>query len=229
MAEVCGVLNAATGRLVGLVGELLASGCWQVTGIHSPQQWVAWKCGMSPHRAAGLVGMAARMGELPVTRSALEAGALGEDQVAVISRHAPASVDAEVAELARHATVTQLRRVLGRYSFGSTETAENEPAWEPAAGAPVTDARRVSFGHTEAGSWRLSALLPPDEGALVERALHASSEELFRSGEHDAETGADGVSWADAFDAPIDVKRPGRGFSDSNLSALRRPPGPRIA
>ena len=71
--------------------------------IHSTTQWVAWQCGVSPARAKSLVAMARRRGELPVTSAAHEAGELCEDQVAVIVRHAPAGVDAEMAELARSA------------------------------------------------------------------------------------------------------------------------------
>ena len=74
MAVECGVANAAAGRLVALIAELLAGGSWQISGIHSPEQWVAWKCGVSPHRAHTLVATARRLGDLPATRSALEAG-----------------------------------------------------------------------------------------------------------------------------------------------------------
>lgn len=35
MAEVCGVIHAATGRLVVLVGELLATGAWEGAGLRS--------------------------------------------------------------------------------------------------------------------------------------------------------------------------------------------------
>jgi hypothetical protein len=44
--------------------------------------------------------MANRLGELPATRAALEAGSLSEDQARVVCRHAPAGVDAEVAGFA---------------------------------------------------------------------------------------------------------------------------------
>ncbi len=46
MAQVCGVLNAGTGRLVGLIGAVLKTGAWQGHGIRSPEQWVAWRCGV---------------------------------------------------------------------------------------------------------------------------------------------------------------------------------------
>ncbi len=199
MAEVCGLLNAATGRLVGLIAQVLATEAWQGVGIRSPEQWVAWQCGTSRRRAQALVGMARRLGELPQTRAAFEAGELAEDQVGVIARYAPAANEAEAATLARSATVAQLQRVLGRYQFATpvrAKPAEDEPAEDPERPEP----RRVGFGYDEEGNWRLSALLPADEGALWERALATAREELFRLGvtTEDAANPAH-VSWADAL------------------------------
>jgi hypothetical protein len=208
IAGVCGVMNAATARLVSLLARVLETGAWQVSGVHSPSQWVAWQCGVSPARARSLLSMARRRAELPATSAAFDAGELCEDQVAVICRHAPAAVDAQVAGLARAATVTQLRRALGSYPF------DHEPAGpdqagptEPSQPTAPEEARGVSFGHTESGSWRLSAVLPPDEGALVERALLAARDELFAAGQGDPAPrtlpdrapAASEVSWADAF------------------------------
>ena len=54
MAQVCGVLNAATGRLVALIAKALATGARQQAGICSPGHWVAWRCGLAPARARSL-------------------------------------------------------------------------------------------------------------------------------------------------------------------------------
>ena len=200
MAQACGALNAATGRLVSLVARALESGAHEGTGIHSPEHWVAWKCGLSRGRARRLVAMARRLSELPETAAALEAGELSEDQVAVVCRHAPAYADGEVATLARQATVSQLTRTLARYTWApEPDRHEEETPEEP-------EARRVSFGTTEEGTWRLSALLPPDEGTLVERALDAARQELGQD-EGDQHT------WADAL----------VGMADRSLSAAARP------
>ena len=210
IADVCGLLNAATGRLVELIAKVIETGAWQGWGIRSAEQWVAWKCGVSPARARSLVAMARRLGELPETRAALEAGELSEDQVSVVCRRAPAHVDGQVAELARSATVTQLRRVLSSYSFETPLKPETEQ---------LDERRRMSFGYTDDGSWSLSALLPADEGALWERALATARDELFRAGEHDGgpRAQAASVSWADALVAVADrslapgaVSRPNR-------------------
>jgi len=195
IAEVCGVLNAASGRLAGLLAQVVEAELREIYGVHSPSQWVAWQCGVSPARAQALLRTARRMGELPETRAAFEAGELSEDQVAVISRLAPSSVDAEVADLARFATVAQLRRVLSKYSF------EQTPATGPEPAPPEQEPRRVSFGFDDCGTWRLSAALPADEGAVVERALREARNELFEDSEHGPgprPCPAD-VSWADAL------------------------------
>ena len=221
MAHVCGLMNAATGRLVRLIARVLETEAWQGAGIRSASQWVAWKCGVSPARARSLVLMARRLSELPETRTAFEAGELCEDQVAVVCRHAPASVDGEAAALARSATVVQLRRVLGSYPFA--EEAKGDPT-DPTEPPAPAEPRAVSFGTTEQGTWRLSAELPADEGALAERALVAARDELFHGGEHDkaARPVPSQVDWADAFLAMADrslggaVRRP----QDRNLVLL---------
>jgi hypothetical protein len=194
IAEVCGLLNAATGRLVELIAKVLATEAWQGWGIRSAEQWVAWKCGVSPARARTLVAMARRLGELPETKAAFEAGELSEDQAAAVCRLAPAHVDGEVATLARAATVTQLRRALASYAFAMPRQPEPDEQEQE-------EIRRVSFGSREDGSWSLSAVLPPDEGALWERALSEARQELFAAGQGDPGPGATAasVSWTDAF------------------------------
>nr|MBA2752015.1 DUF222 domain-containing protein [Actinomycetota bacterium] len=197
MAQVCGALNATTGRLVLLIARALESGACEGTGIHSPEQWVAWKCGVSGGRARRLVAIARRLSELPETLGALQAGELSEDQVAVVCRRAPAYADAQVATLARHTTVSQLTRTLRRYTWapkpGDADKEEEEEGKPEEA-----EARRVDFGTTEEGGWRLSALLPPDEGALVERALEAARRALVEEAQVERPT------WADALLAMAD-------------------------
>jgi len=202
IAEVCGVINAATARLVRLIGQVLETESWAGWAIRSPEHWVAWKCGVGRARARSLVAMARRLPELPETRASFEAGELAENQVAVVARHAPTTTDGEVAELARQATVCQLRRALGSYRFAEELTPVNPDAGR--AEEPPEEPRRVSFGYDDEGAWRLSAVLPVDEGALWERALAEARESLFRaqqSGEHDKSTK---VSWAEALIAVAD-------------------------
>lgn len=221
IAKVCGVVNAAKARLVSLIARVIQTGSWQGCGVRSASHWVAWQCGVSPAHARTLVLVARRLAELPETRAAFEAGELCEDQVAVVCRHAPASVDAQVASLAKSATVTQLRKVLGSYPFD--EEAKADPT-EPKEPVTPAEPRRVSFGNTEQGTWRLSAELPADEGALVERALGVARDELFRNGQHDPseQPVPNDVDWADAFVAMADrsIGPASRPHQDRNLVLL---------
>ena len=215
LAQVCGVLNAATARLVSLLARALESGAHEGTGIHSPEHWVAWKCGLSRGRARRLVHMARRLAELAETASAFEAGQLSEDQVAVVCRHAPSYSDAEVATLARQSTVSQLGRTLRGYRWAPEADPDREE------GSPEeAEPRRVDFATTEEGAWRLSALLPPDEGALVERALDVARRGLAEEGDHGVD-GVDRPTWADALvgmaDRSLGATAAGRPHSDRHL------------
>lgn len=202
VALACGVLNAATGRLVALITKMLAMEGDATGGTLSAEQWVTWKCGTSPAHSRALVAMARRLGELPVTRAALEAGELSGDQAGVIARHAPAHIDDQAVELAKLTSVAQLRRSLSRYSF------EPKPEPEPDPDEPTPepeDLTRVSFGHDDDGWWRLSATLGADQGALVEAALSAARRSLNNDPDDESviigsgEAGDIRPTWADSF------------------------------
>lgn len=85
LAGLCGVANATAARTVEAIAEAVDIGAWEGWGIRSVEHWVTWKCGVSPRRARMLVGIARRWVELPVTMAAFAAGALSEDQVAVVA------------------------------------------------------------------------------------------------------------------------------------------------
>ena len=189
LARACGTLNMAAAAQVQLIAKVLESGSYAASGVRSAEQWVAWQCGVSLAHARQLVRMARRLPELPATGAAFAAGELAEDQVAVICRHVPAHNDAEAAELARFATVSQLRRVLGRYGFAPAP----KPPAEPEPDAEPPEPKRVWFGFGDDGSWRLSGLLPPDEGAGVERALALARQELINAAEGEEDKRA--VTW----------------------------------
>ena len=82
----------------------------------------------------------------------------------------------QLRDLARSASVTQLRRVLSSYSFDTPPSPEGERPEEH---------HRVSFGYTEEGSWSLSALLPSDEGRCGSGRLLWPENELFRAAQGD--------------------------------------------
>ncbi|MBA3283350.1 MAG: DUF222 domain-containing protein [Acidimicrobiia bacterium] len=171
IAEVMGVVNAAHGRLVGLLGEALDDDLWQGWAIHSPAHWLSWQAGMSASRAQGIVKIAERRAEVPSAVAALVAGELSVDAAVAVARRAPASHEASITEFAKIATISQLQRCLRDYAYDDDADDGNSK--------PDEDTRSVSMG-TDAQGWWLKGRLPVDQGAVVEQAIKAARDDLYR-------------------------------------------------
>lgn len=169
LAELTGVVNSAHGRMVELVARALDEGLWAQEGLHTPVHWLCWKLGCSAGHARRPVRLAERARELPETTAALAAGEVSLDQASVVARHVPAEYDGSALTLARQATVSQLARTFRRYRFDAS-----------ADGADRPERREVATWKDD-DQWHLRAELPLDEGAVVERALHAAHHDLFHA------------------------------------------------
>jgi 5-methylcytosine-specific restriction endonuclease McrA len=178
LTEVCGHLNLLHARMVQLVGEALDAKAWVQWGIHTPAHWLAWQTGLSPSRARAIVRIAERRAELPATIAALDAGELAVDQVTPIAARVPAWAEAEVAELAHHATVSQLQRVVSKYPFHKQVPPPDDPP--PAPPPPDHEVETLSLYPDDDGMWRLSAKLNAEQGRLLDAALREANDALFR-------------------------------------------------
>jgi hypothetical protein len=188
LGVLAGVLHAVEARMTVLVARGLAEDTWAQGGVLSPEHWVAWQCGLSPARSHQFTAAAKRLDELPVTMGRFGRGELSADQVAAIVKYAPAVKDAEVAEFAVMATVTQLRRTLAGYGWGP-----DKPDPDPRS----PEERRCSFSSDDQGHWSLHASGPVDEGARIEATLKAIRQQLVdEAGDAEARRA---VSWWDAL------------------------------
>ena len=183
VAELSGLVNAANAALVDAIAEVLETQSWGGVGYRSPEHWVSIHCGVSGSRARELVATARRLAELPACGAAFRAGELSVDQTAVICRSTPPCRDAEVAEIAPHATVSQLRRMVA--------VLPPEPSDVPAP-RPDDEIRQYLGHYTERGTYALRAEMPADEGALWEKAMVAARSDLF--GDR-----VPGLTWVDAL------------------------------
>ncbi len=211
VAELMGIINAATAELASVIGRVLETGAWGGPGLRSPEHWVSWRAGVSAGRARGLVAMARRLKELPAVAGEFSAGRLSEDSVRLVVARTPAGRDAEVADLATRTTVSQLGRILASLP---PVPADPDPG-TPTPAPPDPDSAEVSFGPDDADRWSLRAVgLAAEDGALVARALEAAREAEFRDQEPAAAPGARprGVTWARALvrmaGAALDVLDP---------------------
>ena len=64
LADLCGVVNAAHGRMVEVMADVLADDAWVVSGIVSPKHWLTWKTAVSDASAQAVVHLASRRSEL---------------------------------------------------------------------------------------------------------------------------------------------------------------------
>ena len=87
--EIAGFLNAQHARLVGVTARLLANpGTWQVPGIHTIEQYLCWRTGISAAHAHQIAAIANRVDELPDASTRSDRGELSLDQMAaIVPRH----------------------------------------------------------------------------------------------------------------------------------------------
>lgn len=215
-AVVAGRLNRAHAELVEIAAELVEDGHWGDGGFKSPEHYLVVRAGLSPQRAREVVRVARRRRELTEAATALDAGELSLDQVAVVAT-VPTAYQASVTGLARDLTVPQLRRVVARHAFaqpGSSTVGDADgAAAPPRAGseAPSEAERRacakpeLSMGYDADGRFQLRYSAPATIGALVEQAVREAKDALFgrRQDQQTAGTVADGSgmpTYADALE-----------------------------
>lgn len=188
LAEISGHLNALHQELVSVVKTAIDIRAWEGAGIHSPAQWLAWQTGLSPERAKQIVLIAHRVGDLPACFAAFTDGLLSVDQMSVVARRTPAHNDAEVCEMAKSATVAQLRAVLNKRFLDIPE-----PSTEQSPPASRTEpAHHARVGFDDDGNFSVHALADATDGAIIDAALREAHDALFRSGHTD-------VTWLDAL------------------------------
>ncbi len=115
LAETAGLINAAHGRLVDLTIVTMAEGHHIGPGLHTIGQYLCWQLGVSTSVANALVRVAKRVDELPTLVAALRAGQISLDQAEVVARYVPTEYDASATELAKVATVKQLKALLPHF------------------------------------------------------------------------------------------------------------------
>ena len=168
ITELASQIHAATCRWLELVAEYDAREGWAHWGCKSCAHWVSWQCGIVPGAAREHVRVARRLQELPLIRAAFGAGELSFSKVRALTRVENVEREAELLEIARHATASQLERLLRAYR--SVVAAE-----QAATGRPE---RWLVIEHDDDGSVLVRGRFPAEEGALIVAALEAAQEHL---------------------------------------------------
>lgn len=189
------LINAATARWLGLVAEFDRRQGHERWGFTCCATWLAWQCGLEHRAAREQVRVARSLAELPGVRSAFEAGRISYSKVRALSRVAEPDMEAELLELAGDATAAQLERLLGAYRRAvSDEEAQD-----------LLERRHLNTRWEEDGSLTIRGSLPPEEGAMLLKALERSRERLAADSADPAGGSRSPAPYPDAADALVAI------------------------
>ncbi len=171
LAELTGQRNAIDGRIVEIVAEIDRDQLCGVTGARSVPALVAWKTGCSSANAHTITTIASRLKEFPRCAQGMREGRLSLDQVGIIAARAGEGSDEHYAQLARCATVSQLRTAV---KLEPRSEREPRPELE----------RSITATTNEQGScYRIT--LPHHDAAKVDAALQSHRDALIGEWKHD--------------------------------------------
>jgi hypothetical protein len=174
LAELTGQRNAIDGRIVEIIAEVDRDELWGATGARSVAALVAWKTGSSSGNAHTIATVARRLEEFPRCAQGMREGRLSLDQVGVIAARAGEGSDEHYAELARCATVNQLRTAV-----------KLEPRPEPESRPDQPEPQRSITKTTddEGTCWRIK--LPHTDAAKFDAALQSHRDALIAEWKRD--------------------------------------------
>ena len=212
IATVDDVLDSAAGHLNAQHGRLVSAAIWmfdhtidwQGDGLWTPEAYLRWRTGVAPATASKVVDVARRAADFPACVAALQRGELSLDQIAPITRHAPAWCDAQMAGLAPRCTVAQIAKIAREYPWDLDRTAGDAAVDEPMEddgnledddGATPTPTAAVVrtvdeawFGWGDDGRFRMHVNVGGDTGTLLETALFEARDTLFQAGSDAVDT-----------------------------------------
>src|SRR3954469_21902822 len=170
LSELAGQRNAIDARIVEIAAEIDRGDLCGATGARSVAALVAWKLGSSSTNAHTITAVAHRLEEFPCCAAGMREGRLSLDQVGVIAAGAGQGSDEHYAELARHASVTQLRTAV-----------KLEPRPQPDRPAPQSSITKHTDG--ELTCWRIK--LAGHAAATFDAAMQSHHDALIAAWKRD--------------------------------------------
>ncbi|MPZ68341.1 MAG: DUF222 domain-containing protein [Actinobacteria bacterium] len=176
-----GEINAAMAAHVAMIGEHLEAGYWtRHDGVVSPQAFLTWKLGLTPHEANRMLEIAVGLKDLPLIRKAFSEGRLSLQQVGILVSIAEPEIEARLLEKALGLSGAQLARFASHYRKAlrtEGDTAHRE--------------RVLTTGHRGDGSWTINGGMSSATGALIDKALEAALSELMERDDRGLDDSAD--------------------------------------
>jgi Domain of unknown function (DUF222)/HNH endonuclease len=180
VAVLAGHIHAATAELAMLLGRLDAINGWVGAGLRSIGHWASIDLGINARSASAMARVGRQLADLPAIAAAARSGVLGWDKVELVCRVVDPATETKWLDLAREMSVGQLRRLVSAYRRASADPA-------PDSAAERTGRRRGIWIFDEPdGLVRVTALLDPDDAAVLRAALAAHVELQWRDRDGDS-------------------------------------------
>jgi hypothetical protein len=175
IARLAAHLHAATYHLLVLIREFDEREGWG-GGFLSCAHWLSWRTGISPGPAREKVRAAKALAVLPLISGAMARGELSYSKVRALTRVATPDNEADLLEVARHATAAQVERLVRSW--------RRVDRLQKLEGAGEEERRHQSrylrLCLDDDGSYVIRGRLDPEVGALLEKALEWGAEALYR-------------------------------------------------
>lgn len=155
-------VSAATARWLLLVAEYDRREAWASWGARSCAQWLSVRCGIASSTAREQLRVAHALRGLPVITREFTAGRLSYSQVRSLTRMATPETDADLADLARRATGSQLERLARAFVRAA-----------PRDGDRRRERRSFESRWDANGNLQVRVCLTPEQGAMVLAAIEA--------------------------------------------------------
>jgi len=165
------------------VGQVERTNSWKGEGAKSITEWLSIETDCPQYEAQSVVLLANQLHHLPVTQEALRNGTLSNAQAIEVARGAivAPNTETQLLNLAKHATVRDLRDATSRVVAGATDEAERH--------RQVHKSRYFKSWTDLDGSFNVRGRMTAANGALVMAALKPIQDEIFKaarkSGEHE--------------------------------------------
>ncbi|CAB4650503.1 unannotated protein [freshwater metagenome] len=169
-------------RTIG-VGQVERTNGWKGQGAKSISEWLATETDCARYEAQSVVVLAGQLQHLPVTQAALRSGTLSGAQAVEVARGAivAPNTETQLLNLAKHATVRDLRDASSRVVAAATDEAERH--------RQVHKSRYFKSWTDLDGSFNVKGRMTVANGARVMAALKPLQEEIFKqarkSGAHE--------------------------------------------
>jgi len=165
LTELAGQLAAGECRWLLLVSEYDRREGYLQWGCRSCAQWLSWQCGLDARSAREKLRVARALDDLPVISREFAAGKLSYSKVRALTRIATPDNEADLAELAEHATAVQVERVVRGYRRARNAADERSDAERQHAERFLR--LEVDDAPDSDGSYVVSGRIPADVAAAL--------------------------------------------------------------